>query len=309
MAKLFFDRPEGIILIDGKKHCGAFAKVDGAFCIEYFPFSPYFFPVSYACDGRPSCGGDICFIRHGKDYIVRFFPDRKPISRDEEIYFEEIADCGELTSHRITCRCKDRHRIVVETAEEIYTLEAECRVTSCSFKSAPIGSGQLLSIFAKLENGKSYIAVLHYCGDYTLLLSLSCDAFECCEDGIIVYDCLCDTLDRKCVRKLAFCDDCFAETERHFEYGCRRIYPDELIPYVFLEALGCRDIDCAEDCLSYGMRDTAHNGFFGDFIGICDCLEYRPYVVSLIYSDCEGFYTKTYKFTANGGKISKVNLL
>ena len=114
---------------------------------------------------------------------------------------------------------------------------------------------------------------------------------------------------RKCVRKISFCCDGFAEISRHFEYAQYHRYADELIPYVFLESLNCGDEDCARGCVSYTLKDFDCHTFFGDFIEICDCLEYRPYVVTLIYSSEEGFYTRTYKFAVSNGKIIKVNLL
>ncbi|MDE6758044.1 MAG: hypothetical protein K2J89_02040 [Clostridia bacterium] len=309
MARLFFDKPKGIILINGIKCASDHAKVDKNFCMEYFPFDNDYRPVSYACENKIRSSREICFVKHGKDYIVKFCPVKKPVCEDEETYIQHIVDCPDRQSHCLSCRRKEGDKIVVETENEIHFINIPTRVASCNFKSAAIKDGQLLTIFAGLENGKTYVCVLHYLDDYTPLLSLCCDEVSCEEDGLIVCDYLDDTMARKCVRKLCFCQDGFAEISRHFEYACNHVYKDELIPYVFLESLNCRDEDCMRNCLSYSMKDFDHKAFFGEFIEICDCLQYEPFVVTLIYSGEDGFYTRTYKFCVNNGKITKVNLL
>ncbi len=309
MAKLFFDKPKGIILINGKKCDSNRAEVGKIFCIEYIPYDPSFNRISYACENKIRSVKELCFIKHGKDYIVKFCPTKKPICEDEETYLQLYSECRDYPLHCLSCKCKDNHKIVVETESEIHYISVPSRVDSCSFKSAPLEKGQLLSVFAKLGNGKTFVCALHYLDDYTPLLSLYCDEVYCEEDGITVCDYLDDTMARKCVRKISFCCDGFAEISRHFEYAQYHRYADELIPYVFLESLNCGDEDCARGCVSYTLKDFDCHTFFGDFIEICDCLEYRPYVVTLIYSSEEGFYTRTYKFAVSNGKIIKVNLL
>lgn len=307
--KLFFDKPKGIILIDGAKCNGEYATVGKCFCIEYLPFDYSLKPIFYACAGKIESVRELCFIRHGKDHIVKFCPTKKPISSDEELYLQHIVDCQGKQSHCLSCKCKEGHKIVVETENEIHYLDVASRVKTCDLKVAPLSNGQLLSIFAKLENGKTYVCFLHYLDDYTPLLSLYCDEISCSDDCLCVLDDLCDTLARRCVRRIAFCDDSFVELSRHFEYSCQHAYVDELIPYVFLESLNCGDADCIQNCLSYSMKDFDCKTFFGDFIEICDCLKYTPYEVTLVYSSKEGFYTRTYKFRVSGGKITKVDLL
>lgn len=309
MARLFFDKPKGIILIDGIRCNGDRAKVGENFCMQYIPFDNSYRPVTYACNNKISSTNELCFIKHGKDYIVKFCPVKKPIGVDEQTYIQHFVDCPNSRSHCISCKCKEGHKIVVETENEIYYIDVPTKVINCDFKIASISEGQLLAIFAELDSGKTYVGILHYLDDYTPLLSLICDEIYCEEDGLIVYDRLDDTMARKCVRKICFCQDGFVEISRHFEYACNHVYVDELIPYVFLESLNCRDDDCAQRCVAYSMKGFDFKAFFGDFIEICDCLEYTPFVVTLVYSGEGGFFTRTYKFTVTGGKITKVNLL
>ncbi|MDE6188959.1 MAG: hypothetical protein K2G37_01565 [Clostridia bacterium] len=307
--KLFFDKPKGIILINGNKCNESYAVVDKRFFIAYVPFDYSLEPIFYASDGKICGVNELCFIKHGKDFIVKFCPAKKPVSLNEDLYFQKIVDCQGGASHCLSCKCKESHRIVVETQNEIHFLDVICKVVDCDFKVAPISNGQLLSVVARLENGKTFVTLLHYLDDYTPLLTLYCDEFSCADDCITVCDSLDDTLARKCVRRIAFCEDSFVEQSRHFEYSCRHNYVDELIPYVFLESLNCGDRDCMQNCLSYNMKDFDFKGFFGDFIEICDCLKYKPYEITLIYSERGGFYTKSFRFFVAGGKITKINLI
>ena len=309
MARLFFDKPKGIILIDGVRCNGDRAKVGEKFCLQYIPFDSSFRPITYACDNKVHSTRELCFIKHGKDYIVKFCPAKKPICEDEETYIQHFVDCHDRRSHCLSCKCKEGHKIVIETENEIYFANVPTRIVSCDFKIAPISEGQLLTVFAQLDNGKTYVCILHYLDDYSPLLSLICDEIYCDEDGLIVCDNLDDTMARKCVRKICFCQEGFVEISRHFEYACNHIYVDELVPYVFLESLNCHDDDCLRGCVAYSMKDFDFKSFFGDFIEICDCMEYVPFVVTLVYSGEDGFYTRTYKFCVSGGKITKVNLL
>ena len=93
MAKLFFDKPKGIILINGKKCDSNRAEVGKIFCIEYIPYDPSFNRISYACENKIRSVKELCFIKHGKDYIVKFCPTKKPICEDEETYLQLYSEC------------------------------------------------------------------------------------------------------------------------------------------------------------------------------------------------------------------------
>ena len=304
--KFYFDKPKGIILIDGVKCDGKYAVVDKRFCLTYVPFDCALKPIFYACDGKVKVCDELCFIKYGRDFIVKFCPAKKPLSFDEETYFQKIVDCQGGTSHCLSCRRKECHKIVVETQNEIIYHDVACKVVDCNFKIAKITVGQLLHICAKLENGKTFVSVMHYLDDYTPLLTLCCDEYSCSDDCIELCDYLDDSLARKCVRRIAFSGNSFCEVSRHFEYACRRNYVDELIPYVFLESLSCGDSDVANSCLSYDLREFDCKGFFGDFIEICDCLKYKPYELTLFYCEKGEFIAKSFKFFVAGGKITKI---
>ncbi|MDE5756355.1 MAG: hypothetical protein K2I23_04625 [Clostridia bacterium] len=309
MTKLYFDNPQGVILIDGVKCNGNIANADGSFCIQYTPYDDDYLPIICAVNGKGKLRDDVIFIRHGKDYIVRFCPQKRPCQRQSQIYIQKVLEPnGGGTSHCLTCHIDEVCKISVETQSELITLNTPCKVADVKFSCIPISSGQLLTIFANLENGKKYACVLHYKDDYTLLLDLCCDDIVAEEDGLRVRDCLCDTLGRSCIRKLSFCGDCFAEQSRHFENHCAHFYIDEIIPYALVESVCYGDNDCAADCLCPAMRGCNLKELFGDFIGICDCLDYTPFEITLLYSDCCGLYTKTFRFDVRQGKIQKIKL-
>jgi len=309
MARLYFDNPHGIIFVDGIKISSSYAMTEKSFCIQYFPFNASFQPVTCAVDGKPKCSSETIFIRHGSDYIVKFYPIKKPAREQCEEYLREIYESQNCVSHCLSCKCDGTYKIVVETENEIVYLDVDSRVISVAFKVTSIRDGQLIAVFAKLDSGKTYAAVMHYKDDYALLLSLYCDELTCDEDGLIVCDYLNDTLARKCVRRLTYKENCFCEVSRHFEKMCSHVYPDEILPYVLLESLVCGDVDQVRECLGYHLRDLDCKTFFGDFIAIYDGPDYAPYRITLIYAEENELFTKTYSFAISQGKIVKVNCL
>lgn len=306
MAILFFDSPKGVILVNGKVCGGKSARVDECFCIEYFPFDPTLDQVRCAVKDRPPLFDDVMFIRHRKDYIVRFSPKKKR-AENNEAYFQKVLQPQNGAMHCLTCHKDCSHKISVETQSELITLDVPCKSVDVRFtcETMPHG-GQLLLIIADLESGKKYACVLHYKDDYTVLLSLCCDDIKIDSTGVRVCDCLRDALDRRCVRHLKFCGDCFIEESRHFENTCAHRYIDEIVPYIFVESIRYGDDDCALNCLCPTLRGLDAKELLGDFIGICDCLDYKPFEICLLYSGEEGLYTKTYAFCVEAGKIQKV---
>ncbi|MDE6275423.1 MAG: hypothetical protein K2M75_02665 [Clostridia bacterium] len=308
MTKLYFDNPQGVILIDGVKCIDRVANTCEKFCIQYIPYDDDYLPIICAADGKCKLRDDVIFIRYGKDFIVRFCPKRKPQNIQNKIYIQKVLEPNNGAAHCLTCHIEECHKISVETQNELITLCAPCKVVDSKFSCMPISSGQLLTIFADLENGKKYACVLHYKDDYTLLLDICCDDIIAEEDGLRVCDYLNDTMGRKCIRKLSFCQDCFVEQSRHFENRCAHSYIDELIPYTLVESVCYGDSDCAKDCLCSALRNCDLKEILGDFVGICDCLDYKPFEMVLLYSDCNGLYTKTFKFDVCQGKIQKIKL-
>ena len=263
-------------------------------------------PIICAVNCKGKIRDDVIFIRHGKDYIVRFCPKRKSKDASGEVYIQKVLEPNLGASHCLTCHKDNGYKINVETQNEFLCLSAPCRVCDVKFSCIPISRGQLLSIFAKLESGKTYVGILHYKDDYTLLLDICCDEAQAEEDGLRVCDYLHDAFDRKCVRKLSFCGDCFAEQSRHFENRCNHCYIDEVTPYAFVESVYYGDEDLARECLCNTLYSCDLKSIFGNFVGICDCLDYVPFEITLLYSDCDGLYTKTFKFDVRGGKIQKI---
>lgn len=306
MTKLHFDNPQGVILIDGVKCDTNIARADESFCLQYIPYDDNYLPIICAVNSKGKLRDDVLFIRHGKDYIVRFCPKKKCQNTQSEVYIQKVLEPNSGVSHCLTCHKDDSFKINVETQEEFICLNTPCKVCDVKFSCIPISSGQLLSIFAKLENGKTYVGILHYKDDYTLLLDICCDEAQVEEDGLRVCDYLRDTFNRKCVRKLSFCGECFVEQCRHFENRCNHYYIDEVAPYAFVESVYYGDEDCARERLCNTLYDCNLKSIFGNFVGICDCLDYVPFEITLLYSDCDGLYTKTFKFEVYNGKIQRV---
>lgn len=305
MTKLFFDHPKGVVLIDGVRAESGFCTDKKQFSVQYIPYDYDYLPIIQSVDCRLKSSPNLLIIRHKNCLILKFCPSKKPVFSD--CYYQQNVKV-ENTVHILSCKADRIHKITIETQNEIITLPLPAQPHDICFKASKISEGQLLLIRAKLNN-KTYLAILHYNDDYTLIMCLVCDKLSVAEGKITVEDYLHDCLQRKCVRVLKFCNNAFIEESRHFEYDCYINYPDELIPYVFLESLKAKDDDMISRYLSPSMRDFDCYGFFGDFAGICDCTEYCPYKISLIYNNNGMLYTKTYLFEVSGGRINYVNCL
>lgn len=302
MTKLYFDNQKGIILLNGLPvKSPAFA--DKEFVIEYFPFDKNLMCVKHAVDCRLTSFEDMLVIKHDDSLIIKFCPLR--IHEYDDCYISKQIKCGD-TVHILTCKADREHKIILESQYEIINIPLPAKADDVSIKAKTISSGQLLLIKAIIGK-KIFCAVVHYNDDYTLLMKVYCDKAYCSDGNLIVEDRLYDCLQRTCVRTLKFCDDAFVEVSRHFEYDGTYDYPDELAPYVFLESIKCKDEDALSSLMSLSMKDCDIYGLFGDFLTICDCVEYRPYRVTLIYSGKNGFFTRTYVFEVKGGRINCVN--
>lgn len=303
MIKVYFSEEKGIALIDGKKISSP-ALTNEKFTVEYFPYDSDFLPVQHAVCKSGSCG-DMLAIKHEGGLILKFSPEKKPVY--EEVYIRKQTECGK-TTHLLTCKADKSHVLILETREEIITLPLPARADDVVFKAKSFCDGQLIIVKAKTNN-KTFMAVLHYKDDYSLIMRAYCDSADLDDDGgIILKDKLYDCMQRACVRKLKFCSDSFREESRYFEYGCDRVFPDEIIPYVFLESLSCRDDDFADSLLAASVQAENLKTLLGDFVAICDAVPYTPYRVTLVYAD-NGFYTKTFYFSVSGGRINFVNCL
>ncbi len=304
MYKIYFDNSKGIVLIDGEKAISPCLK-EGNFSVQYFPYDCDRLPVQHAVCKMGVNLGDLLCIKHGNNAILKFSPTKKPVYDD--CYIRKSVSVSQ-TSHLLTCRAQRTHEAVIETQNEIISLALPARADDATIKAKSLSSGQLIIVDIKIGK-KTYLAILHYSDDYTLLMSAYCDKTEFNDDGTITLkDKLYDCMQRTCVRTVKFCGNGFIEESRYFEYDCDRIFPDELIPYVFLESVSCKDDDAVKNLVAPSLREWNFNALFGNFIAICDSVEYTPYKVTLIYGD-NGFYTKTFCFSVADGKINFVNCL
>lgn len=305
MTKLYFDHPRGIVLIDGKREENGCCIDKKEFSVQYIPFDCEYSPIICAVDSRLVSTPQLLIIKHKTSLILKFCPVKKDVY--EDCYLQKTLKI-ENTVHILSCKAERTHIVTLETQNEIISLPLPSKPEDLHLNGEKISSGQLLMIKAKLGK-KTYLAVIHYGDDYTLVMSLCCDKTYIDDGKIVVEDYLYDCLQRKCVRVLKFCDDAFVEESRHFEYDSYPDYPDELVPYVFLESLSAKDEDMISRYLSPSMRDSDYKTILGNYVGICDCTEYSPYKVNLVYSDEKGLYTKTFYFEVSGGRINYVNCL
>lgn len=301
MIKIYFDDGKGAVLVNGNKVASPCYAEDN-FAVQYFPFDDLLIPVQHTVCKAKSDYRDMIAVKHRDALILKFLPRKIP--RYEDCYIRKSVVCKDVT-HLLSCSANREYCITIETRDEIVSLPLPTRADDAVIKAKALSDGQLLYVEANLCD-KKYIAVLHYADDYTLLLSLLCDDVCIDESGIVVKDILHDCMQRTCVRTLSFDGECFREKARYFQYDCKRNFPDEIIPYVFLESLGCGDDETARSLCCAGLQNKDWHETFKDFVTICDSTEYSPYRVVLAYGD-DGFYTRTFDFEVDSGKIYSVN--
>lgn len=304
MAKYFFDDNGAYVTADGaliKSGC----EKQGDFAVGYFRegCEPLFAKI--CGDGRPFPSDCLTVTDAGFSFRHILFSPTPQSKEETEVLFQMSCRAGNV-SHLVTVCRKCGFRLILETRDEIYEIPCPSALSDLKVYAATMKNGHLIKISAKAEK-KKLLALIYYHGDYAPLLTTFCDDFR--TDG----DCV------EITQRLGGCNDC-VRTERleikngafvrgglSFVYRRDHEYPDEIIPYVFLEKLLFEDERGAEDLLRRTLSVSAARGILGEFDRIADFdfIPYRPFVAG-VYSLSPFCRVRYFRFSVTDGVITDI---
>lgn len=304
MAKYFFDDNDAYVTADGALIKSGYEK-NGDFAVGYFckGCEPLFAKIIR--DGRAFPQSGITIVDAGYSCRRILFSPAPVKEETAEVLFQTVCRAGNV-SHLVTVCRKSGYRLIVETKDEIYEIPCPVALSDLKVSAAAMKRGHLIKIVAKAGK-KKLIALIYYFGDYAPLLVKFCDDFR--TDG----DCV------EITERLGGCNDC-VRTERlevnNGAFVCRGLsfvyrrdhpYPDELIPYVFLEKLLFGDESGAEELLRRTLSVSAVRATLGKFDKIADFdfIPYRPFVAG-VYSLSPFCRVRYFRFCVTDGVITDI---
>ena len=304
MAKYYFDAKNAYVTADGALVKSGFEK-EGAFALGMFSegHEPLFAKIDE--NGRPSPLGrlQICDAGFSSRYLV--FSPVPERSGEAEVLFQTVCRVGNL-SHLITVCQKGGFRLVIETRDEIYEIPCPSALSDVKVCAAPTRNGHMIKITANAQK-KKLLAMIYYAGDYVPLLISFCDGFRTNDDCVEITNRLGGCNDCVRTQRLTVKNGTFTEDSLSFIYKRDHLYPDELIPYVFLEKLLFRDIGGAEELLRRTLSVSAVREILGDFDSIADFefVPYRPFIAG-VYTLSSFCRVRYFSFSVTDGLITDI---
>ena len=304
MAKYFFDDNGAYVTADGaliKSGC----EKQGDFAVGYFHegCEPLFAKMSG--DGRPFPAEGLTVIDAGFSCRYILFSPTPRSEEEAEVLFQTSCRAGDV-SHLVTVCRKRGFRLVLETRDEIYEIPCPSALSDLQVSAATMKNGHLIKISAKTEK-KKLLALICYRGDYAPLLTTFCDDFRTDGEGVEITERLGGCND--CVRteRLTIKNGAFARDGLSFVYKRDHSYPDEIIPFVFLEKLLFGDERGAEELLRRTLSVSAARVMLGDFDRIADFdfIPYRPFVAG-VYSLSSFCRVRYFRFCVTDGIITDI---
>ncbi len=306
MAEYYFCDDGGFVTVNGALSSSGFC-IAGDFVLGCFydGFDPVFAKIPKKITRPISHFIDVCDVGQGK-FFLSFSP--RPTNDGSVVIAQKELRAGNV-SHLVTLCRKSGYLLVVETADEIYELPVQTELCDLNVSAVAAGKGQMLKISAK-ANDKRFLALFYYCGDYVRLFDSTADDLRFDGASVVCTDNLggCNGCVR--TRRLRFEKGAFRETETGFVYRHDHDYPDELVPFVFLEKLIFGDDAGAQELLRRSLPVKSVREILGDFDSVADFsfLHYTPYVAG-VYKRAAYCKAKYYRFSISDGLITDVRCI
>ena len=169
----------------------------------------------------------------------------------------------------------------------------------------------MISGTAKIQ----YVLVMLFDGGFKKLLSVEADNVSFSYAGVIATEYLKDMLSRVKTTTYSF-SGAAVKSKTEFSYLQDRVYPDELIPYLFLESLAAKDFERATACLAPDIRESPEVflDYFKPFDDISPIKHQNAQKISdlkkvaLISYSAEPIITpRVFDFTVKDGFITDIN--
>ncbi|MDR2091242.1 MAG: hypothetical protein LBP62_06330 [Clostridiales bacterium] len=179
---------------------------------------------------------------------------------------------------------------------------------SAEVAAAALGKRQYLTVKGDLR-GRAYLFIAEFSGGgLSVLFEEEADAIETETQTVSVTKKFADMLKRGRTEKYIFGGGAAELCGAEFFYGAADVkYKDELLPYLFLEALGAGDLSCAEKYLAADLRENLPeiSEFFGNFYSVegAKHSDFGIDTAALKYRGEKNITVKYYSFALENGII------
>jgi hypothetical protein len=320
----YFEKSDKLTIVNNVPHrgeCFSVSETKGNILVSVFSenglnesYCPPLFAVISVYNGVVSVFGALRLIKWTDSAY-----DVIPLISEVNYYKQPRAILQEtLTAgmkHTVTLAEDNTKKLLLECAERFAVFDVPKDIKNPKLKLSPTTSGFLTVLSADTPKGKFLMTVL-FDGRYRLLFSAPADTFDFTESSFTATTHLNDMLGRVAKRTYSFTDGEVKLLDTFFSYDNDKIYPDDLTPYLFLEALTANDLQRAETYLAPEMRGYLEKckDYFGAFVEI-KCPKYVNIpstkgltAVALLYNDTSSIVMpRIFKFELKSGLIYNIS--
>jgi hypothetical protein len=316
----------GKLMLITFKASGGFLTVDGVFyrgdCDRtltpgerayavWFPSDGYGLPFSAAVEivgGVPVGGGDrLVFTELAEDAYLAEFQHREitEYHPPEEVLQEQLTVSG--MPHLITVFRDTRLRAIMENAHGSATFDLPDLKEPRLFLRG-VSFGLLAIITGAVGADKKYMRLLSYDGGFKSIFETECDDLIFNKNTFTTVCKKQDMLGRAVARSYNFNNGKFEAENTVFTYENERVYPAELLPYLFLEAFAAGDDAKLIKYLSDDLAASA--GYFKEYLAPFEKImpDYAGTSSEVAVLTGNGKYKKIvrYRFEIKDNKISNL---
>lgn len=179
------------------------------------------------------------------------------------------------SQHTVTVYRDSIMRLLCECDTKASAFDIDYNLSDIKILLQPTSLGFLIILIAKTDTNHEYLNLILYDGKYNQLFEDTADEISFAENSFKITKKAEDMLGRVYHKTYTFSNGNFIEAENVFTYRHEKEYPDELIPYLFLEALKANDTNRATSYLSEDLVEMLPHfkEFFGEFTKI-ECPKY-----------------------------------
>lgn len=265
-----FKPGDGFLSVNGT-HCDGnceFKLEAGArVCVVRFPLKRGFLPISAAVEvacGKPVCDCDsVEFTEISDDvFIAEFIAEEMREYRPPQAVLQEQLSVSGMP-HLVTVFRDTRLRAIMENARGSETFDLP-DLTAPRLFLRTVSFGVLSIITGITAKNKKYLRLLTYDGACKSIFEAECDDLVFDKNTFTAVTKKHDMLGRAVSETYSFNDGKFEKLNTVFAYENDRIYPAELLPYLFFEAFSSGDNAKIEKYLSADLKKSA--GYLKEYI-------------------------------------------
>lgn len=270
MARFYFV-PDGLTVVDNTAHTAPFCaeKNDGlimTYCLKENTGGDVYAPSYGVIDVSDPVKlyGDVKLVDWGRGNYDVVIPVRK--FREYSPPVAQAQKSASFSDYEITVTVytDGSTHAIFECSGGVITLDLP-ELSNPDILFSECVEGLLCVVRGDTADGE-YLAIVLFNGTFKKLFASTAQKFTFSDSAVTAAVDLKDMLGRRKITDYDFRNG-NTESRPRFEYLHDKSYPEELTPYLFLEALQARDFTRLRTYLSHDLRDNAEDftDFFGDF--------------------------------------------